>query len=50
MLKAVVRFQNQGKSNKDQKKKKKKKKMPKIIKTKVKTLGSDGDSNEFSTK
>ena len=25
MLKAVVRFQNQGKSNKDQKKKKKKK-------------------------
>ena len=48
MLKAVVRFQNQGKSNKDQKKKKKT--MPRIRTRKVKTVGSDGDSNEFSTK
>ena len=47
MLKAVVRFQNQGKSNKDQKKKKT---MPRIRTRKVKTVGSDGDSNEFSTK
>ena len=50
MLKAVVRFQNQGKSNKDQKKKNQKKTMPRIRTRKVKTVGSDGDSNEFSTK
>ena len=53
MLKTVVRFQNQRKSNKNEKRKtqkKHKKTMPRIRTRKVKTVGSNGDSNKFSTK